>query len=188
MLYSVSISVPVYSPGLPNEIRTKTADPSAIQRSVQKAAGLSQKLAQIMIDRKKEEVLKDQLPEKSEQVVFCELSALQKRVYRHVLQLPDFEMIRTHSAPCDCSVNAPIFKKYHKLKSNAERVEFYRRHKQSIMTRKKCCYQIPINPRCYDEGQPRIDPDAVLWRMYHEDEEACERCPLCCMFPAFAKL
>ena len=41
------------------------------------AEELSGRLYQILIERKKEEVLKDGLPTKDERIVFCELSPLQ---------------------------------------------------------------------------------------------------------------
>jgi SNF2 family DNA or RNA helicase len=170
--------------------RSKNADEAAIQRSARKVEALNQKLKKIMIVRKKEEVLKDQLPEKTEQLVLCELSPLQKQVYKNVLQLPDFQLVKTGSAPCDCCVNAQYFRRYQKLKSPAERLEYYRKHKNDIVKRRACCYIVPLNPNRDEEGQPLIDPDAALWRMQdaHQTGEACEKCPLCCMLPAFIKL
>jgi SNF2 family DNA or RNA helicase len=170
--------------------RTKSADETAIQRSAGKVEALNRKLRKIMISRKKEEVLKDELPEKTEEVVLCELSPFQKQVYKNVLQLPDFQLVKTGSAPCDCSVNALYFKRYQKLKSPAERLEYSRKHKDTIVKRRKCCYMLPLNPKRDEAGEPNIDPDAALWRMQdaHEDGEACEMCPLCCMLPAFIKL
>lgn len=148
-----------------------------------------------MIERKKEDVLGDQLPEKNEQVIFCELSPLQKEVYRHVLQLPDFELVRKGSAPCDCGINMHIFKQFLRLSSKAEQVEFSRTNKNRIVKQSKCCKQIPLNPRRHEPGEPEIDPDAAIWRTLdaHSAGEGailggCEQCPWCCIFPCLKKL
>jgi SNF2 family DNA or RNA helicase len=170
--------------------RAKTATKEAIRRSGEKTKALNEKLRKIMIERKKEDVLKDQLPEKSELLVLCALSPLQKLVYQHILSLPDFDLVRKAQAPCDCSINTWFFRKYHKLVSVAERREYYRKHEGDIVKRKKCCYRLPLNPNRDQPGQPRIDPDAALWRMMdkHQDDEGCDYCPLCCSLPAFIKL
>jgi SNF2 family DNA or RNA helicase len=170
--------------------RTKTANAAAIKKSSEQSQALIQKLRKILIERKKEDVLKDQLPTKSEQVVFCEPSPLQKRVYQHILSLPDFVLIQNAHNPCDCSINAGFFQRYQRLASAAERINYYRKNKDEIVKQKDCCYRIPLNPHRDEVGQPHIDPDAAIWRMLdkHEDDEGCERCPLCCFFPAAQKL
>ena len=66
-------------------------------------------MSKIFIERKKEVVLKDLLPEKSEKLVLCELSPLQKQVYKHILSLPDFVLVQTAQSPCDCGVNQAFF-------------------------------------------------------------------------------
>lgn len=170
--------------------RTKTADASTIQRSTEKSDALIRKLRKILIERKKEDVLKGQLPTKSEQVVFCEPSPLQKQIYKHILTLPDVALIQNAFNPCDCSINAGFFRRYQKLASAAERIDYYRQHKKEIIPQWKCCYKTPLNPLREEEGQPIIDPDAALWRMLngHEDNDMCKNCPLCCFFPAAQKL
>jgi SNF2 family DNA or RNA helicase len=44
--------------------------------------------------RTKDEVLKDALPMKDERIVFCEPSELQKLIYQHILEQPDFVLLR----------------------------------------------------------------------------------------------
>jgi SNF2 family DNA or RNA helicase len=146
-----------------------------------------------MIERKKEDVLGDQIPEKNEQVIFCELSPLQKEVYRHVVQLPDFELVKKGNAPCDCGINMKIFREFLKLSDKAEQLEYYRTHKIQVVKQSKCCRSIPI--RIDENGTKIIDPDAVIWRSmdHHYTGEdvsmmGCERCPWCCLFPCLKKL
>jgi SNF2 family DNA or RNA helicase len=175
--------------------RQKGADPSAIEKSQKASKALRAKLRKIMIERKKDEVLCDQLPEKNEQVIFCNLSKLQKEVYQQVVELPDFDVVKKGSAPCDCGVNQNFFREYLRLSTKAEQLEFYRNNKERIVKQSKCCKNIPHNPRRYEEGEPAIDPDAAVWRTLdaHCANEVsaiqgCERCPYCCTFPCLKKL
>ena len=151
---------------------------------------LTRKLSEIYLQRKKEDVLGDQLPKKDERVLFCELSGLQKRIYEHVLTLPDYELLRKAQCPCDCGRNREFFRKYVRLASVAERLAYYRRNKKKVEKMRECCYRIPYNPRRYEPNQPEIDPDAVLWRYHdkHVDDQCCKQCPYCIMFPALNKL
>lgn len=55
-------------------------------------------------------VLKDSLTHKNEKVIFCELSEVQKTLYRHLLSLPDYEMLKMGNAPCGgCNINQQYF-------------------------------------------------------------------------------
>jgi SNF2 family DNA or RNA helicase len=175
--------------------RQKGATAAAEKKGEEAAKMLRSKIYSIMIERKKEDVLKDDLPDKDEQVVLCGLSSLQKEVYRHVIDLPDFELVKKAQAPCDCGINQNFFRKFNRLSSKAERLEFYRNHKEEIVKQSKCCKQLPINLEWGEEGEPKIDPDAVIWRtmdVHNVNEiaalEGCEKCPWCCAFPCMAKL
>lgn len=59
-----------------------------------KSAELTTKLGSLYIRRTKDEVLKDALPMKDERIVFCEPSELQKIIYQHILEQPDFVLLR----------------------------------------------------------------------------------------------
>lgn len=141
-----------------------------------------------MIERKKEDVLGDLIPEKNEQVIFCELSPLQKEAYKHVVNLPDFELVKKGNSPCDCGINIHIFKEYLKCSCKAEQLEYYRTHKDEITKQSKCCRKIPT--RKDENGANIIDPDAVIWRTLdpHITGEECKDCPWCCTFPCMIKL
>lgn len=139
-------------------------------------------LDQVFIQRTKEGVLGDVLPDKQVYLVFCELSDLQKRIYQHLLQLPDFEYLRTATGPCDCGVNQKFFEEYQRLSSKEQRIEYQRTHKNEIVKRGNCCYRAPHNGASPDG----IEPDAILWRHLHEDNDLmpCNKCPHCLGLPA----
>jgi SNF2 family DNA or RNA helicase len=59
-----------------------------------KSKELTDKLRSLYIRRTKDEVLKDALPMKDERIVFCEPSELQKLIYQHILEQPDFVLLR----------------------------------------------------------------------------------------------
>jgi len=142
----------------------------------------------VYLERKKADVLKDDLTEKMQRVIFCELSDLQKRLYRHVLSLPDYHMLRTANTPCDCGVNQAFFLEFRRLKTIKEKLEYQRRKQNEVILRKGHCYQIPYNPDRFDPGQPPIDPQAAIWSSQHDGGEPCDKCPSCVFLPALTKL
>jgi SNF2 family DNA or RNA helicase len=159
----------------------KDANAHARELGELQAHVLSEKLFSLQIRRTKEEVLKDELPMKDERVVFCEPSELQKQIYRHILKQPDFVLLSQANAPCECGVNQKFFLEYQHLASLEERIEYQRRNKDSVITRRQCCHKTPTIP---GEG---IDPRAVLWRQHEEHSEdlvECMRCPYCISFNA----
>lgn len=167
--------------------RAKTASTSLIEKSNSKAKFLREKLKKILIERSKEEVLKDFLPQKNEKLVLCELSPLQKIVYQHILTLPDIDMVRKSQSACDCGVNRAFFQRLQGLKTPADRVAYYRQNKKEIKSRGKCCYRTPM----IMEGEvPTVIPDAAIWRMLdaHKDGTQCKSCPYCCGLPGLTKL
>lgn len=142
---------------------------------------LSSRLYQILLERKKEEyvhhsalhsimfvswssqiflfarVLKDKLPEKDERIVFCELSPLQKKIYKHILDQPDFMILKQYYMPCDCGVNQRFFDELQQLSTREERIEYQRLHKDDIKKRGECCFVVPYTFR----RSGVIDPRAV---------------------------
>lgn len=153
----------VISPSLcPVLIRQKDADQATIDRSKKKASALNQKLSKLFIERKKDEVLGDLLTNKRQDVVLCPPSDLQKRVFEHIMTLPDVQLVKMANSPCDCGVNQAIYKRYYKLKTAAQRVRYIREHQKQIIPRKQCCYRVPLNPRRNEPGQPVIDPDGKV--------------------------
>jgi SNF2 family DNA or RNA helicase len=143
-----------------------------------KARELSNKLHSLYIRRTKEDVLKDALPMKDERIVFCEPSELQKTIYQHILEQPDFVLLSQANGPCECGVNQKFFLEYQHLPTKEQRIEYQRRNKDKIVTRRECCHSTPVLPGV------GIDPRAVLWRQYkdHETLEECQRCPYCICF------
>lgn len=120
--------------------------------------------------RNKENVLKGYLPKKEELVVMCELSPIQKKVYRHLLKLPDFTVLLEAGGPCDCGVNRKFFVEYQQMQQSntttrQDLVDYVRNNKGAITTRAKCCYKFPASNR----GSSDIHQLAVLWRQVHPD-------------------
>ena len=142
----------------------------------------------VLLHRKKSEVLKNELTEKMQRVIFCELSDIQKRLYRHVLTLPDYHLLRTANTPCDCGVNQTFFLEFRRLKTTKEKLEYQRRKQKEVMLRKEHCYQIPHNPNRFDPDEPPIDPRAAIWSSQHDGAEQCPNCPSCIFLPALTKL
>jgi SNF2 family DNA or RNA helicase len=90
--------------------RTKDAKDEMRRLGKQREEELLRTISTAYLERKKEVVLKDSLTRKNEKVIFCELSELQKKLYRHLLSLPDFYMLRMANAPCGaCNINQQYF-------------------------------------------------------------------------------
>ena len=152
-------------------------------------------LSKIYIKREKKDVLKGHLPEKNEEFILCDLSPLQKEVYRHVVKLPDFDLVKHGSRPCDCGVNQNFFRKLLKIEEKTEQLDYMRKNKSKIVNQSNCCKKIPANARHSKTDEPLIDQDAVIWRTLDghcsNDDAAkngCERCPWCCTLPCLTKL
>lgn len=90
----------------------KQASHEAIEKGNQRTEELQAILKKYMLQRKKEDVLADRLKGKREIVVFCELSELQKRLYLHILSLPDFNNVKMGATLCPCGSQ---LKRYNEL-------------------------------------------------------------------------
>jgi superfamily II DNA or RNA helicase len=78
------------------------ADDYTLGRGRDRADQLKRLLRRYVLKRTKKVVLAGQLPEKSDNVVFCELSPLQRRVYRRLLDSPDMQLLVRFAEDCDC--------------------------------------------------------------------------------------
>jgi len=184
--------------------RAKDAKAECVALGKDKQQVLERMLKPVYLVRKKDDVLQNQLTKKNEKVIFCQLSELQKMIYRHILTLPDYDLLRFANSPCECGVNTQYFISYKKLKTKKEQVAYQRRHKDQLVPKKKCCFRYPMNPYRVEEGGPDIDRDAVLWKQLHDKpigdpnsvaEDildgkyiACKLCPTCVQLPALNKL
>ena len=106
-------------------------------------------------------------------------------MYAHILNLPDYLLLRGANTPCDCGINKNYFAEYTRLCSKAERIDYQRKHQ--FERRSRCCYRTP----CIGEER------AVLWHHQHYVEnddgdggeyEGCEKCPTCLLLPALNML
>jgi SNF2 family DNA or RNA helicase len=184
--------------------RAKDAHEKVLRRAAQCEQMLRDRIKPAYLERKKEEVLKDSLTKKREKVVFCELTEIQKKIYRHIIALPDYQHLRFANAPCDCGINKQYFRAYKKMRTHKEQLNYQRRHKSELTSKKICCYKYPWNPRRGEPGEPEIDPDAILWIQGHEkpignhddirediiDDKyiVCPNCPTCTTLAAMNKL
>ena len=51
------------------------------------------------------------------QVMFCDLTPIQKQIYQRILQLPEYQNLVKKDSPCDCGINKRFFAEYIKLGS-----------------------------------------------------------------------
>lgn len=151
--------------------RTNNATKEVLERGEKKRQELNALLRPIYIQRKKTEVLKN-MPTKIENVLLCPLSDLQKKVYEHVLNLPDYLLVRGANAPCDCGINKNYFAEYKRLLSSAEKIDYQR--KNSYVKRSECCYRTPAPG----------ETNSVLWDYQHDESGPCKKCPTCILLPA----
>lgn len=184
--------------------RAKDAKQKVLDLAEEREQILRNAIRPAFLERKKEVVLKDELTEKKEEVIFCELTDIQKKIYRHIIALPDYQQLRFANAPCDCGVNKQYFRGYKKMKTHREQLDYQRRNKGILTLKKECCYRYPWNPLRDEPGEPQIEPDAILWKQSHEKEigcptdiaqnvidgkyVACQNCPTCTTLVAMHKL
>lgn len=168
--------------------RAKDATPAVVELGQERSNELSSLMYKAYLRRTKEEVLQSELPEKDEKIVFCELSDLQKWIYQHMLEQPDFRMLRHSADPCDCGVNRPFFKFLKKMRTREDKLEFMRKNRKEVWKRSGCCYRTPI----ISLDDRRIDPGAVIWKNHHEKDVPCPgpfpSCPHCILFAAMSRL
>lgn len=69
------------------------------------------------------------------------------------------------------------------MRSTEDRIEYQRQNRNKITTRGQCCYKYPK----VADGRG-VDPEAVLWRQQHVDDELCSKCPSCILFGAMSIL
>ena len=184
--------------------RAKDAKQKVLDLAEEREQILQNAIRPAFLERKKEVVLKDELTEKKEEVIFCELTDIQKKIYRHIIALPDYQQLRFANAPCDCGVNKQYFRGYKKMKTHREQLDYQRRNKGILTLKKECCYRFPWNPLRDEPGEPQIEPDAILWKQAHEKEigcptdiadrvidgkyVVCQNCPTCTTLVAMHKL
>ena len=83
-----------------------------------RADKLKKLLSMYILKRTKKVVLAGQLPRKADNVVFCELSPLQMRVYKRLIESPDFQLLAGPSPFTQyVSLNFPCFISRHQYRS-----------------------------------------------------------------------
>ena len=79
--------------------RAKDAKDDVKQLGKKREQELMHAIKPAYLERKKNVVLKDTLTKKNEKVIFCELSEIQKKLYRHIITLPDYYLLKTMNGP-----------------------------------------------------------------------------------------
>jgi hypothetical protein len=124
----------------------------------ERANELKKLLRKYVLTRKKKDVLRDVMPSKADNVVFCELAPLQLRVYRRLLDTVEFSLLARADEPCDC---------------------------ESGERRARCCHRMPPEGQpaplweCYHSVE--------LGDRAHEDG-GCKMCPYCLVLPCMTIL
>jgi len=94
----------------------KNATTKAKELGAKRQEELHLLLKGITLSRKKsdfKEIL--DLKSKTENAIFCELSPLQKRMYTHMLTLPEYDIQIRKNQPCDCGINNKFFETIRKM-------------------------------------------------------------------------
>lgn len=79
-----------------------TASTRLVQVADERKQHLVSVLQKYLLRRTKEETIGHLMLGKEDNVVFCAMSALQKRVYQRILQLPDIQCLINKDNPCSC--------------------------------------------------------------------------------------
>ncbi|OWM91055.1 hypothetical protein CDL15_Pgr023388 [Punica granatum] len=79
-----------------------TAPESFVRIADERKQHLVSVLRKYMLRRTKEETIGHLMMGKEDNVVFCAMSELQKRVYRRILQIPDIQCLINKDLPCSC--------------------------------------------------------------------------------------
>ncbi|GKU93137.1 hypothetical protein SLEP1_g6762 [Rubroshorea leprosula] len=82
--------------------RSTAPEKGFVQVADKRKQNLVSILHKYMLRRTKEETIGHLMMGKEDNVFFCAMSELQKRVYRRVLQLPDVQCLINKDVPCSC--------------------------------------------------------------------------------------
>ena len=130
-------------------------------------------LKRVMLRRLKESI-QNLLSMKSESVVFCKMSSLQRRCYQRVLDSPDYQLLLRKDEPCDCG--------------------------RPDQTRGKCCHGggggggDSRNQKKLLKSKTKTKRSAggILWQSQHQDINGrfveCDKCPSCLTLLCLPKL
>ncbi|KAL3134837.1 hypothetical protein ABBQ32_007805 [Trebouxia sp. C0010 RCD-2024] len=80
----------------------KDIDDSALGRGRARQSQLNALVEKFLLRRTKDSTIKDQLPKKTDNIVFCEMSLLQHRAYERTLDSPDFQLLVHFDELCTC--------------------------------------------------------------------------------------
>jgi SNF2 family DNA or RNA helicase len=167
--------------------RKKDASAKIVARGERKGVELRKILAKFYIARKKVDVLADDLTVKNENVIFVELSQIQKTIYNHILSLPEYVMLSQADEPCDCGLNDGILSKMISIKGKKGRMAFLKNN--PFIKKKDCCHKTPIvSGSNANGGGGTLHPDTTMWHKQHPDGNVCKSCCGCMSLSCLGKL
>ncbi|DBA69980.1 TPA: hypothetical protein ACH3X2_012333 [Trebouxia sp. C0005] len=126
-----------------------------------------------LLRRTKDSTIKDQLPCKTDNIVFCEMSLLQHRAYERTLDSADFQLLVHFDEVCPCG---------------------------SSMPRAKCCYSTceadqggVLWPQfhccgCDNAADTFVNPNGCKWHKPYGCPGPRLRCPFCLILPCLTIL
>eukprot|EP00884_Botryococcus_braunii_P005791 jgi/Botrbrau1/15212/Bobra.0149s0068.3 len=128
------------------------ADLRMLAKAKKRQVQLTKVLNKYLLRRTKEGSIKDQLPTKTDHIVFCALSPLQARAYRRCLNQVDFQRLIRASEECGCG---------------------------SRLTQAMCCRPGSHGELFRIQHLCECQEPACKW---HSGEDGCDFCPYCIMF------
>eukprot|EP00873_Tetraselmis_striata_P001539 jgi/Tetstr1/421803/TSEL_012706.t1 len=78
------------------------ARPAEVEESTERGNQLTALLHKHLLRRTKDDTIRDQLPQKTDNIVLCRLSPMQLRAYQRLLASPDFQLLIRMYDDCDC--------------------------------------------------------------------------------------
>eukprot|EP01083_Nonionella_stella_P232797 820839_1 len=90
--------------------------------------------------RREKSLIADQLPTKKDHIVFCQMTEFQMKVYKRILETPEFQLVIQIHDPCECGSTKMCGVCCHRTVANPTIARFMQSHAEG--------YPCPNCPRC----------------------------------------
>ncbi|DBA73362.1 TPA: hypothetical protein ACH3X1_011407 [Trebouxia sp. C0004] len=163
----------VYYEGPIKMAQKKDVNEAALGKGRSRQTQLNALVEKFLLRRTKDSTIKDQLPQKSDNIVFCEMSLLQHRAYERTLDSPDFQLLVHFDELCPCG---------------------------SSTQRASCCYSTceadqggVLWPQfhccgCDNAADTFVNPNGCKWHKPDGCPGPRLRCPFCLILPCLTIL
>eukprot|EP00884_Botryococcus_braunii_P005787 jgi/Botrbrau1/15209/Bobra.0149s0068.1 len=157
------------------------ADLRMLAKAKKRQVQLTKVLNKYLLRRTKEGSIKDQLPTKTDHIVFCALSPLQARAYRRCLNQVDFQRLIRASEECGCGSRLTQAM----CCRPGSHGELFRIQHLCECQEPVCRLPWPGPPGgeglagSHGRAHTRARTQACKW---HSGEDGCDFCPYCIMF------